>query len=311
MTALVCVAPNPAIDRIYEVDRLTPGAIHRPVRATAVPGGKGLNVARAAHHLGADVVAVTILRGHAGRWVDEALASAGVTVRAVWTSGETRTCVSVRDPATPGLTEVYDRGEAVPADAWRDLESLVRVESTAAALVTVSGGVPPGVDDGAFARICGVAAEAGARILLDVYGVALARALGEGPWLVKVNEAEAGDLLERHVSGVDAARDAAAELVARGAGAAIVTRGTAGAVAAAAGDAWLVGPPAAEGPYPVGSGDAFLAGLATGLLEGEDLVGALRLGAGAAAANALVPGQGEFDPAVARDLAGRIGVTRA
>jgi hypothetical protein len=30
VSRLVCVAPNPAIDRLYEVDRLLPGAIHRP-----------------------------------------------------------------------------------------------------------------------------------------------------------------------------------------------------------------------------------------------------------------------------------------
>jgi 1-phosphofructokinase family hexose kinase len=310
VTALVCVAPNPAIDRTYEVARLTPGTIHRPVRAVAVPGGKGLNVARSAHHLGADVVAVTILRGHAGRWVEEALAAASVPVRAVWADGETRTCVSLRDPATPGLTEIYDPGEAVSPDAWRDLEALAGVESAAASILTISGGVPPGVDDGAFARLSRAAAANGARVLFDVYGGALREALAERPWLVKVNEAEAGDLLGVEVAGEEAARRAAVELIGRGAGRAIVTRGAAGAIAVTGDETWAVGTAGTEGHYPVGSGDAFLGGLATGLLEGGELVDAVRLAAGAAAANAQVPGPGEFDPAVARDLAERVAVQR-
>jgi fructose-1-phosphate kinase PfkB-like protein len=105
MSRLVCVAPNPAIDRVYEVERLIAGAIHRPTVSVAVPGGKGLNVARTAHTLGADVVAVTILRGHAGSWIEEQLAQRGLRLRAAWASGETRTCVSVRDFEADGLTE--------------------------------------------------------------------------------------------------------------------------------------------------------------------------------------------------------------
>ena len=45
---LIFVAANPSIDRTYEVERLRPGEIHRPVATVAVPGGKGLNAARAA-----------------------------------------------------------------------------------------------------------------------------------------------------------------------------------------------------------------------------------------------------------------------
>ena len=36
---LLFVAANPSIDRLYELDGLTVGEIHRPASATAVPGG--------------------------------------------------------------------------------------------------------------------------------------------------------------------------------------------------------------------------------------------------------------------------------
>ena len=47
------------------------------------PGGKGLNAARAAHALGAKAVAVALLRGHTGKWIEEMLGVEGVAVRAV------------------------------------------------------------------------------------------------------------------------------------------------------------------------------------------------------------------------------------
>lgn len=301
MSRLVCVAPNPAIDRLYEVDRLVPGAIHRPTLSIAVPGGKGLNAARAAQALGADVVAVTILRGHAGRWIEERLAERGLRLRAVWAPGETRTCVSIRDPETDGLTEIYDRGEPLTASDWAALEALVTEELAAGAeLLTISGGIPPGVDHDAFGRLCRAAREAGASALVDVYGPGLVGALREKPSLVKVNEAEAAELLGRPVEGEGAARGAAAELRRLGAVAAVVTRGRAGAVVASSDGALSLGPPSTVGPYPVGSGDAFVGGLAAGLLEGQPLPDALRLAAGASAANAQVPGPGELDAVLAR-----------
>ena len=302
MSRLVCVAPNPAIDRLYEVDRLVPGAIHRPTLSVAVPGGKGLNAARAAHTLGADVVAVTILRGHAGRWIEEQLAERGLRLRAVWATGETRTCISIRDPATHGLTEIYDRGEPVDPSDWAALEALVGAElANGAELLTISGGIPPGVDDDAFGRLVRMTREAGARALVDAYGPGLVGALREKPWLVKVNEAEAAELLGQAIDTEDASLAAAAEIRQRGATIAIVTRGSAGAVTLG-GDGVVVrlGSPPAIGPYPVGSGDAFAGGLATGLLEGRTREGALRLASAAAAANAQLPGPGELDQELAR-----------
>ena len=102
---IVCVAANPSIDKLFEVERLVPAAIHRPLGFVQVPGGKGLNVARAAHSLGADVRATGILRGHAGRWIEEALQAEGIDAAFVWTHGESRSSLSVADRSEGSLTE--------------------------------------------------------------------------------------------------------------------------------------------------------------------------------------------------------------
>lgn len=303
MSRLVCVAPNPAIDRLYEVDRLRRGAIHRPKLSIAVPGGKGLNAARAAHTLDADVVAVTILRGHAGRWIEEQLAHLGLRLRAAWAPGETRTCISIRDLETDDLTEIYDRGDPLAPSDWAALEALAVEELAAGAeLLTVSGGIPPGVDDGAFGRLCRAARDSGVKALIDVYGPGLVGALRDRPWLVKVNAAEAAELLGQPVETEIEAIEAAAAIRRRGADVAIVTMGRSGAVASMADDELLLPPPAMIGPYAVGSGDAFLGGLAAGLLAGRSLPEALQLAAAVATAAAQKPGPGNFNPEIARRL---------
>jgi fructose-1-phosphate kinase PfkB-like protein len=49
---ILCVIPNPAIDRTLHVDSLRVGEFHRAEKSLAVAGGKGLNVARTILALG-------------------------------------------------------------------------------------------------------------------------------------------------------------------------------------------------------------------------------------------------------------------
>ena len=109
---LLFVAANPSIDRLYELDELTVGEIHRPATTTAVPGGKGLNAARAAAALGGDVTAVAIVGGRSGDWIVDRLAALALDVRAIRVAGETRTCISILDRSSGALTEVYEPGAA-------------------------------------------------------------------------------------------------------------------------------------------------------------------------------------------------------
>jgi fructose-1-phosphate kinase PfkB-like protein len=133
-----------------------------------------------------------------------------------------------------------------------------------------------------------------------------------GPDIVKVNAEEAAGMIGTRVGTLDEAVRAARELRSRLDGdgrAAIVTRGAEGAIVVTpAGDA-LEARLYERGRYPVGSGDAFLGGLVTGLDRGASWPEALSLALGAATANAMMPGAGRLDPAEARELGMRARVS--
>jgi len=304
---ILCVAANPSIDKLFEVERVTPGEIHRPDGFVQVPGGKGLNVARAAHSLGADVHATGILGGHAGRWLAEALAAEGVSGTFAWTDGETRASLSVADRETGGLTEFYERGDDIGPDGWERLEEVVRSALPGRSWMTMSGNLPPGAPDDGYARLISMAHEAGVGAALDARERALAEGIDARPDVVKVNDEEAGWLLGTEIASLADARTAAEGLRRRlgGAGAGIVTCGADGALAAGADGTMLHGRLYAKGPYPVGSGDSFLGGLVTALERGDAWTDAIALALGAAAANAEMPGAGRLDPARAAQLAAR------
>jgi fructose-1-phosphate kinase PfkB-like protein len=121
--------------------------------------------------------------------------------------------------------------------------------------------------------------------------------------VVKVNASEAGQLTGRPVRTADNALAAARQLHEATAGAAIVTLGRDGAVLVDPQGNASAGSIAAEGRYPVGSGDAFLAGLVVALDGGAAWDDALRAALGAAIANAELPGAGVLDPGRAAQLA--------
>lgn len=335
---LVCVSLNAAIDKIAAVDRLVPGEIHRPEVLSAVPGGKALNVARAAATLGMPVRAVAVLGGHAGEWMDAALRARAIATTMVRAAGETRTCLSVLDRAAGTLTELYEPGLTLDAAGWAAVEAALRSEladDPSGSLVVLAGSLPPGAPEAGYARLATIAGDAGARSVVDADRTALAAALAARPWLVKVNAREAADAADlggaAGLGGVAVPGEAVApgggdvggaaveavvveaarRIRARTGGVVLVTRGLEGAVLVdETGAAWRIGGPPERGRYPVGSGDSLLAGLAVALAAGFPLQEAARRGVAVGAANALVPGQGELDPADAERMLPAISVQR-
>jgi 1-phosphofructokinase family hexose kinase len=305
---IVCVAANPSIDKLFEVERLVPGAIHRPVGFVQVPGGKGLNVTRAAHSLGAEVRAAGILRGHAGRWIEEALQAEGIDGAFVWTHGESRSSLSVADRDDGSLTEFYEHGGEIPSASWVELVQAVSDAFRLGGLLTISGSIPRGAPEDGYRDLIAEGRAAGARVALDAEGGPLRRAIGAEPEVVKVNAAEAAGLLEVSVTTRDEALAAAArlrELAGGGGHVGIVTMGANGVVVAGPDGVAYEGVLYERGRYPVGSGDAFLAGLVVGLERDEGWPDALRRALGAATANAEIPGAGKLDGARAEALAAR------
>jgi len=294
---ILFVAANPSIDRLAEVDVLTVGAIHRPDRVLAVPGGKGLNAARAAVALGARVTAVAIVAGRAGEWIAERLVETGIDAALVRDGGlgETRTCLSVLDRSSGRLTEFYEPGTAIQPATWPAFEEALRAELATGdvAAVVCSGSLPPGAPDDAYARIVRLAAAS--ITIVDTHGAPLGLAVAEHPSVVKVNAAEAAEATGLEVTSPAEAADAARALIDRGAGQVVVTLGADGAVACDGPSAWHLTSNAGRGSYPVGSGDAFIAGLAIGLVAGSSLVAAAGGGMAAGIANALLPGAGILD----------------
>jgi 1-phosphofructokinase family hexose kinase len=307
---MLIAGPNLTIDRTGTLADLRPGGVLRFSAMEVTPGGKGVNVARAARALGVPAVLVGFVPGRIGAAAADMIEAERLQLRAVPAPGEIRATTVIMEPS--GRTTVINEpGPALGPGEWDAYEAEIRAGLPGHRVLVCSGSLPPGAPPGAYGRLVEIARDAGVVALVDTSGAALEEALASRPDAILPNLGEAEQLLHGHSSeDVNAAPDAApralaaaGELLSHGPAAAIVTAAAAGAALAdASGADWLPAPRVTV-RNPVGAGDAFAAGLAAALEQGADLRAAARAGIAAGAASVEHPLAGALDAARAEQLA--------
>lgn len=290
---ILCVNPNAAIDKTLVVENFHLNAIQRPVFELSLPGGKGCNVARVVKTLGLQPVVAGWVGGFHGKFIEAGLHDEGIQTALVHTAVESRDCTSILDSSTGTITEVYEKGRPVAPKELEWFYPLFQEWLPRVQLVTLSGSLPPGVPDDFYAILIGMAHKAGVRVMLDSSGEPLRVGLEEGrPDLLKCNRTELSEATGQPMETLDDIRRLAGDLAVRLGGQVVVTLGEVGAVAADGQRAWTIQAPRVRVVSAVGSGDAFLAGLACGAIEGRSFEACLRLATAAGSANAMRIGAG-------------------
>lgn len=286
---------HPALDKTVVIHGYQIGCTYRTPGVIALAGGKGLNFARALRCLGGDPLVVSPLAGYIGRMVQNLAEDEGLASDPVWVDGETRTCFTVVDPNNGKLTEVYETGPRLSnAEHWRALIVKLQAWLPQAEALAVNGGFLPNSPDTALCEVIAGARDAGKPVWLDTYGPQVRGALSLHPELLKINQHEAAEIVGAAADTPAQAVAATAELQRLGAQGVVITLGGLGAVGRDAQGrpfGWAAPP---GGLFPIGSGDSFFGGLACGLVNGQTLGEAVRLGVAAGAANTLQAGAGLF-----------------
>ncbi len=294
---ILCVNPNAAIDKTIVVPGFRLHAIQRPERVIAIPGGKGCNVARALKALGESPVVTGWVGGFAGRFIEARLHEEGIETAFVETPFESRTCLSIVDPTGGSPTELYEKGDDVPAGR---VETLVRWFAASVgqySAVTLSGSLPPGAPADLYAHLIRLARAASVPVLLDSSGEALRLGTEASPSLVKPNEQEFAGLVGCPPRDLAELARMARQLADRHATQLVVSLGADGALAVEGGGVWHVRPQLVRVESAVGSGDCLLAGITRGLVRGLALPEAVRDGVAVGTANAMTVGAARFERA--------------
>jgi len=266
------------------------------VQVLVTASGKSLSVARTLYTLGQDVLATGFLGGDTGKLVRDDLDRAGIRHDFVAVEPKTRTCITVIDRSTGTATELVEETQPVDPKAYEQLLQILGANLRQSSALVLSGTLPPQAPQDFYARCTRAAAQAGIPVILDARGEPLRLALEHKPAIVKPNRQELQDTAAFAIDSDDALRRAIVELIRRGPKWAVITDGPRDVIASDGDSFWRITPPPIKPINPIGSGDAFAAGLAIALLNGQNLPDACRLGAACGAANALSSPAGHARP---------------
>jgi 6-phosphofructokinase 2 len=241
--------------------------------------------------MGAPVTANYPAGGFIGGLLRSLVDREGVASVVVKTRGETRENFHVFDRATGQQLRFVVPGPRLGEKEWRACLDALAAIPAAPAFICASGSLPPGVPDDFYARVADLAAQRGARFVLDTSGAPLKAALGKGAFLWKPSIDElrglTGRVLTERADMIAACRELitghSAEVVA-------LTLGAQGALLVTRSCARFAPPLAVRPLSTVGAGDSFLGVLLWALGEGMAIEEAFRWGVAGGTAALLAPG---------------------
>jgi tagatose 6-phosphate kinase len=292
---ILCIGTTPAAQRVMIFRKLTPDAVNRAVTTLDGVAGKAINVAKILKTLGAHPIATGFLGGARGEILRAEMAERKIESDFVLVRAPTRQCITVIDESAGTHTELVEESRPVtPADFGKFMDAVWR-HIAACRAVVMSGTIASGGPKSLYHDCTRLAENTGALSVVDAQGAALTEALKAKPGLVKPNRPELATTVGRELKSDADVMRAMRELCERGAQRVIVTAGREPALAFDGKIFRRIITPRIRVVNPIGSGDAFTAGVVLRLLRGDDLGEACRWGAAAGAANALTPQPGELN----------------
>lgn len=274
-------------------DKVAVDSVNRAAKTLDGIAGKSVNVAKILKSLGESPIATGFIGGLRGSLIESSLKERGIETTFIKVVPETRQCTTMIDELVGTISELVQESGAVPKHKYNDLFKLVRKRMGRCQAVVISGTLTPRAPTDFYRRCTQLAAEHNLLSVVDAKGPALIKVLQSRPGVVKPNRSELAATLGKELAKESDLKSAMLELHRRGAQKVVVTCGKEPALAFDGGQFWRIHAPKIVAVNPIGSGDAFTAGLVSRLLRRVDLGEACRWASAAGAANALTMMAGE------------------
>jgi 1-phosphofructokinase len=278
---------NPSIDFVVEVETLQLHQVNRMKKEHKYPGGKGINVARVLHRLGAETTALGFVGGFTGRFIEEALRREGIPARWIRVNEDTRINIKLKTGANEE-TEINGQGPSIPPEAFQQLnEQLEQVRP--GDTVVMSGSIPPSLSPSVYEEWAEALSDRGVRVAVDVAGPALKRAANRHVFLLKPNHHELGQLFGVRLNTMEEVVDYGRKLQQAGATHVIVSMAGQGALLFTENATYRSTVPKGTVVHPVGAGDSMVAAFLADYEKTNDAVSAFKTAVAAGSATAFSP----------------------
>jgi tagatose 6-phosphate kinase len=312
---VLVIGQNSSWQTTCVLPRLEIGKVNRADTVVKSAAGKGANMVRGLMTLGVP----GRLLGYAGGGIGERFVRAceeeGLPATFVPVHEETRVCTSLVLP-NGETTEVIEPAPATNAQERRGFDEAFQELITDASLLAIGGTALQGEPEDTYYRFIQTAKNMGIPVFLDSYRIHGQRALAASPDVLKINADELADLTKTNLESVEQ-RSAACRAIRDRYGVkwVIITRGRGGAEAFAETGMLYGSAPDVSVLNPIGSGDAFAAGVIAALykngIQRAGLRDAVKIGISMGTANCMSLKPGYVDPQDREHVMGRVALTES
>src|SRR6266566_6866232 len=274
---IATVTLNPAIDQTVRVDHFRPNTVNYAQTMQFDAGGKGVNVASFLTDMGFSTSVTGFLGQDNADIFEQFFAKKHIDDQFVRIPGLTRTGVKIVDEANQQTTDINMPGLPPSKEALDALHEKIEQLSTSCDWFVLSGTLPPGIPTTTYATLITQLKAHGKHVALDTSRDALREAVKAGPTILKPNVDELQQLTGQSLTDEVALEHAARQLLDGGIQLVVISMGERGAMFIDPATSLLAVPPIVSVKSTVGAGDAMVAGLIAGQVQGLSLPDCARL----------------------------------
>ncbi|WP_411504376.1 1-phosphofructokinase [Brevibacillus centrosporus] len=280
------VTLNASIDYHVWLQTLTQSSIHEAQKEWKSAGGKGINVSKVLRNLGLPSVALGFAGGFTGAFIRQELEREGIVHQLISTAEDSRINIKIKAGTE---TDISGVSPSIPSEAQGQLLGQLDL-LTGNDVLVLAGSVPASMPADFYGSIMQRLRPRGVNVILDAKGKALAQALPEGPFLIKPNQHELGQLFGVQVTTFEEAVYYAKKAMEIGASNVIVTLGGNGAVLVSPETELVAQFPKQQAVNSIGAGDSVVAGFLYGVSHQWEIRDAFRYAVAAGCSTAISEG---------------------
>lgn len=274
---IATVTLNPALDQAVHVDHFRPNAVNYAQTMQFEAGGKGINVASFLADAGF-IPSVTGFLGHDNaETFEQFFASKQIDDRFVRIPGRTRIDIKIVDEINQQTTDINMPGLLPPPEAINLLSQTIEDLTASCDWFVLAGTLPPGMPATTYETLIRQLKAHDKQVVLDTSRDALREGVKAGPTIVKPNLDELRQLTGQALVDEKAIELAARQLLEHGIQLIVISMGEQGAMFVDATTTVIAVPPQVAVKSTVGAGDAMVAGLLVGQIQGFSLPDSARL----------------------------------
>ncbi|NTW96686.1 MAG: 1-phosphofructokinase [Erysipelotrichaceae bacterium] len=209
---ITTVTFNPAIDKTITVDHFTLGLVNRVEQVQENIGGKGINVAKVLHLLGAPTTAIGFIGEKNYSFVQQFIKAENLVTDFILVDALTRTNTKIIDPSIQTTTDINEQGFTVNDTQVDQMTLLINRYSKISDMMVFSGSACKGLSADDVKTLLQMV-QSKTKVVLDADGDILKEGIKASPFLIKPNIYELENLLGKTLNGTQEILSAVRDLI--------------------------------------------------------------------------------------------------